>query len=687
MTIIVKTADTARFRLRLALAAAVLAAAVVLVVLARALTSGAAADFLAGAALAALGCGSVAALFAFWIWRPVAEATALATRFAAGEMDLRLDATKGASAFRRLAAVLNAVADQIADREMQFHLMSEATGDAVWRWNPADDDLVWHGKWQQIFGGSGETLRTSLGLWGERLHPDDMGRVVASFHAAIDEGKQTWSEEYRLRLADGSYRWFWDRAVILRDETGQALTVLGCMTDISRQRAAEERIWYLANRDELTGLPNRALFQSRIEATMQDDAGRTGALLLLDIDHFKEVNDTLGHASGDALLVCLANRLRDCVAGSGTVYRLGGDEFAILLPLAGAAEAAATAQTVLEGVRSPVGTETEAIHPRVTIGVALIPEHGATPSEIMKSADIALYDGKTEGRDRIAMFEPRLRAALRARAGLARDVREGLERGEFEPYYQPIVSVADASVIGVEALMRWNHPTRGLLPPSQFIAALDDGEVAIAFGKALFSHVLPDYRGWMDDGIAPDYAAVNVTAAGLRLPDYAERILSRLESARIAFSCFAREISVSVLFSGGSSRVGRTLAALHSAAVRIALDDFGTGYASLTHLRQVPVDIIKIDQSFVRSLVADRGSQAIVSAVLELGRGLGKSVVAEGVETEEHALMLRAAGCLEAQGYLYARPMPKTDMRAYLAARSSRSLGGIQEPRAAGALS
>jgi len=488
-------------------------------------------------------------------------------------------------------------------------------------------------------------------------------------------------------IADGSYRWYWDRAVVLRDGKGMASAVLGCMTDIGRQRAAEERIWNLAHRDELTGLPNRALFQSRIDAMMEDKADRKGALLLLDIDHFKEVNDTLGHASGDALLVCLADRLRSCVPESGIICRLGGDEFAILLPSADAKDAASAAERILGVVREPIESEADVIRPRATIGIALIHEHGATPSEIMKCADIALYNGKTEGRDRCAFFEPGLCAAIQARSDLIRDVRDGLERNEFQPWYQPIVSIADGSVRAVEALMRWNHPALGTLPPARFLATLADAEVALSFGRALMAQVLADYRGWMDAGLAPDYIAVNVSAAGLRLPDFAERILMRLEQVGIPFSSFALEVTETVLFGTGSTNVERSLAALHSAGVRIALDDFGTGYASLTHLREVPVDIIKIDQSFVRSILTDRGSQAIVSAVLELGRGLGKAVVAEGVETEEHALMLRAAGCVEAQGYLYARPMPEKNLRRYLADRSSRLPGGVQGLMPSGALS
>ena len=688
MNITSTTAGWLRLRLVFG-AAAVAASAVLFVVVLRALTSNVEGEFLTGAVLTAIVCGWAAMILGLWIGRPIEEAATLVHRFAAGETHLRLDASKGTATFRDLAAVLNVLADEVTDRETQFELVSEATGDAVWMWDPAADELVWHGKWQGMLEGSGKTLQTTLALWGDHLHPEERDRIEASFHAAIAAPKRTWSEEYRFRMADGSYRWFWDRAVVLRDEAGGAVAVVGCMSDITRQRAAEDKIWQLANRDGLTGLPNRAQFQKCIEATMTKDSGRNGALLLFDIDHFKEVNDTLGHAAGDGLLTCLAQRLRDCVPEPGIVCRLGGDEFAVVLPSADADEAAAVAECILAAIREPVKGDADILRPRATIGVALIPQHGATPSEILKSADIALYHGKAEGRDRITLFQPSLRMALEARSNLVSEVRDGLERGEFEAYYQPIVLLDGGSVVAVEALMRWNHPERGTLPPAEFIATLDDPEVALGFGKTLMAQVVGDYRRWMDEGIAPDYAAVNVGGPGLHLPDFAERILQRLETAGVPFSCLVLEVTETVFFGGpsGATNVRHTLAALHSAGVRIALDDFGTGFASLTHLRQLPVDIIKIDQSFVRSLIADRGSQAIVSAVLELGRGLGKTVVAEGVETEDHATMLRAAGCIEAQGYLYARPMPETDFRRYLSAQAASRQRRLQEPKASGARS
>lgn len=678
------------FRVRLVLGAAIISgSAGFFVIVVRALASEIGGEFLAGVSLTVIASGAAAAILAMWVGRPIEEATALATRFAAGETHLRLDPSKGIATFRDLAVVLNSLADQVTNRERQFDLVSEATGDAVSTWDPLTNELVWHGRWHSLFGGTGETLRTTLAAWFERLHPDDRERIEAGFQAAVSGPGRTWSEEYRFRVSDGSYRWLWDRAVILRDNSGRAISVVGCMTDINRQRAAEDRIWHLANRDGLTGLPNRALFQKRIEAMMARESDRTGALLLFDIDHFKEVNDTLGHAAGDGLLACLAQRLRDCVPEPGIVCRLGGDEFAVLLPFADADEAAVVADCVLTAIREPVRREMDVLRPRATIGVALIPEHGATPSEILKSADIALYHGKAEGRDRIAMFEPGLRTALEVRSNLVSEVRDGLERGEFEAYYQPIVLIQDGSAVAVEALMRWNHRERGTLPPSEFIAALGDPEVALAFGKTLMRQVVGDYRCWMDAGIAPDYAAVNVSSAGLHRPDFAERIFQRLEQAGVPFSCLALEVTETVFFGGttGGAKVKHTLAALHSAGIRIALDDFGTGFASLTHLRQLPVDIIKIDQSFVRSLVADRGSQAIVSAVLELGRGLGKTVVAEGVETEDHATMLRAAGCVEAQGYLYARPMPERALRDYLSRQATRRPSRPQEPASSGARS
>ena len=327
---------------------------------------------------------------------------------------------------------------------------------------------------------------------------------------------------------------------------------------------------------------------------------------------------------------------------------------------------------MLAALANPIVVADQMVNTRATIGIVLFPDHGRDPAALLQNADLALYEGKNRGRNQAVCFEPSLRAALERRMSLLGEVRIGTLMQRFRPYYQPVVSLRDGSVKGVEALMRWEHPERGLLTPGSFMAAFDDAELALKLGERLMECVLADYQRLAGAGLAPPYIAINVSSVVSRLPDLAERVLDQLAEGGMPASRLCVELTETLLFGEHAELIGATIRKLHASGVRIALDDFGTGYASLTHLQKFPVDAIKIDQSFVRSIATDSGSQAITSAVLELGRRLGKDVIAEGVETEEHAEILRAAGCRQAQGFYFARPMPTEALMDYMAAERDR---------------
>jgi diguanylate cyclase (GGDEF)-like protein/PAS domain S-box-containing protein len=625
--------------------------------------------FLTTSAIAA-----AAVAFTHMVARPVAEAAEVVRRYASGETQLRLDPRKGIRRFRELAAVFNRIADRIEDRELQYSLVSEATGDVIWEWKAATDSVVWSGELLKLFGVASDRLEAGSTWWHARVHPHDRKRVELRLDAAMAGSDRRWSEEYRFRHEDGTYRWFWDRGVVMRDKDGNPLRFIGCMTDISAQRVAEARIWQLANQDELTGLPNRKVFHAQLKTWQESPEGdQRSAVLLIDIDHFKDVNDSLGHPAGDALLQEVSGRLKTSVGEKGTVFRLGGDEFGILLPSFDRQASTEMAESVLASLANPIIVADQMVSTRATIGIVLFPDHGRDPAALLQNADLALYEGKNRGRNQAVCFEPSLRDVLERRMSLLGEVRIGTLMQHFLPYYQPIVSLRDGSVKGVEALMRWEHPERGLLTPGAFMAAFDDAELALKLGERLIECVLSDYQRLAGAGLAPAYVAINVSSAVSRLPDLAERLLDQLAEGGMPPSRLCVELTETLLFGEHAELIGSTIRKLHAAGIRIALDDFGTGYASLTHLQKFPVDAIKIDQSFVRSIATDPGSQAITSAVLELGRRLGKDVIAEGVETEEHAVILRAAGCRQAQGFYFARPMPTAALMDYMAAARDRA--------------
>jgi diguanylate cyclase (GGDEF)-like protein/PAS domain S-box-containing protein len=610
-------------------------------------------------------------LLARFIAGPVKAATATLRRFAAGETDLRLNAERGTGHFRRLAAVVNALAARVQDRELQYALVSEATGDVIWKWDGATDRVSWTGELRSLFGLQADHFEADSDWWHGRVHPKEREEIERRLSTVMEGTNRHWSEEYRFRHEDGSYRWFWDRGVIVRDACGKPALFVGCMTDISDQRAAEERVWQLANNDELTGLANRKVFHAELDSLLEASAAACGAVLLVDIDQFKDVNDSLGHAAGDALLKAVGNRLKESVGERGTVYRLGGDEFAVLLPGYDDDRSTRLATHALAGIRAPMEVAGRNLNARATIGVATFPRHGGTAAVVLQNADLALYEGKEHGRDQVVCFVPSMRAALEQRISLLRQVRQGIADRRFEPYYQPIVSLKDGSLRGVEALMRWHHPETGLLTPGSFFAAYEDPGVALELGDRLLERVIADFCMLDGDGLAPPYIAINVSSTVSRLSDFARQLIATLAQAGMPPSRLAIELTETLLFGDHAESIGSTVRDLHDAGIRIALDDFGTGYASLTHLRKFPVDAIKIDQSFVQSIATDADAQAIVSALLELGRRLGKDVIAEGVETAEHATLLRAAGCRQAQGFYFARPMPASALRDYILAERS----------------
>jgi diguanylate cyclase (GGDEF)-like protein/PAS domain S-box-containing protein len=487
----------------------------------------------------------------------------------------------------------------------------------------------------------------------ERVHPEDQPLRERLLHQAYAEGSDT--VEFRYMLPDGKVLWLGSRA-----EKAGRTRVVGVTFDITDRKAAEQEVWRVANHDVLTGLPNRALFHDRLVQALIDaeQNGTSVSLLLIDLDDFKDVNDTLGHDAGDALLKEMAARLSAAVRACDTVARIGGDEFAVVLaePLT-VDRATSLAEMLIAKLRQPFAYSGRTVISRASIGVAAFPDHDANPAELMKDADIALYRAKAQGRNRVVTYSSKLRMATEERVTLGRDVREAISKDQIVPFYQPKVCLTSGRIIGLEALARWQHPTKGVLTPGFFGAVFDDPELAQAISDSLISQVASDLREWLDKGYDLGRVAVNLSSAQFSQSGLADEILGILERSNVPPEHFEIEVTETVFLGKSSDYVAAILGQFRQRGVQIALDDFGTGYASLTHLKQFPVDHLKVDQSFVRNLEHDTGDEAIVTAVIGLGRSLNLQVTAEGVETLGQAKRLRELGCHNAQGYLYARPM------------------------------
>jgi diguanylate cyclase (GGDEF)-like protein/PAS domain S-box-containing protein len=455
---------------------------------------------------------------------------------------------------------------------------------------------------------------------------------------------------------EGQPRW-WDIAVspILGD-TGRPIKLVAIARDVTQQREANEKLRRAATYDALTSLPNRASFQDHLaEAAAQARAtGSRFGLLLLDVDDFKQVNDSMGHDAGDALLKSIASRLELPSVRPQAVARLGGDEFAVLLEgIENIAELGAHAEVILARMKEPLVHGGRVLDCHVTIGAAIFPDDGATQDEVLKSADIALYVAKATARGALTTFEPAHRDGMRERANMVSLARCALQDGRIVPYYQPKLALDDRRIDGFEALLRWQHPTRGIQLPATIAAAFEDLDVSTALSRNMIDQVIGDMRRWLDQGVAFGHVAVNAAAAEFRSDNFAEGVLARLHAAGVPTSHFQLEVTETVFLGKGAEYVDRALKLLNKEGVRIALDDFGTGYASLRHLKQFPVHVMKIDQGFVKAMGANAEDEAIISAVLNLGKSLNIDVVAEGIETTGQERRLRELGCEYGQGFLY----------------------------------
>jgi diguanylate cyclase (GGDEF)-like protein/PAS domain S-box-containing protein len=514
--------------------------------------------------------------------------------------------------------------------------------------------------------------------WADVVHPDDLEefeRVISQ--ARKDRG--LFSAVYRIVTRSGDIRWVLDRGQFIYNEAGEAISLEGFVGDLTEQKQAEERFRWLAHHDALTQLPNRALFNERLDEAIGQNAssGQKVGLLFLDVDHLKHVNDTLGHGAGDTLIVEMARRLQTSVRSGDTVSRIAGDEFAVILPeIDGEQELTRIAEGIINCLEKPFSYSGRILDCRASIGASLWPGDGRAATDLLKQADMALYAAKSAGRGKAMLFKAEMRADAQRRASMLSHARIATEERRIEPFYQPKVVLGTGQLAGFEALLRWRNPRGDLELPSTIQAAFDDPRLAIAMGQHMQESIISDMRQWLDAGLKFGHVAVNVSAAEFRSGHFAEQLLKRLRSAGIPTRYLEVEVTETVFLGRGAEYVEQALRTLASEGIKIALDDFGTGYASLSHLKQYPVNIIKIDRSFVQDLASNTANTAIISSVLALGRSLGLTTVAEGVETTAQARFLEAHGCDQGQGFLFGRPHPSGFVSGQIA---SWKLGGPSE--------
>jgi diguanylate cyclase (GGDEF)-like protein/PAS domain S-box-containing protein len=451
-----------------------------------------------------------------------------------------------------------------------------------------------------------------------------------------------------------------DSVAPIHDREGHADGAVVVFRDVSSARAMALQMIHSAHHDFLTGLPNRMLLSDRVNQViaLAHRHGKKVAILFLDLDGFKHINDSLGHAVGDKLLQSITECLVSCVRGSDTVSRQGGDEFVILLSeVEHSEDAAITARRMLNAVAEvhPVGQHN--LHITTSIGVSVFPDDGEDAETLIKNADTAMYQAKENGRQSYQFFKPAMNVRAVERQSIEEALRTALERNELSLHYQPIINLRSGAITGAEALLRWTHPTRGPVSPGEFIPVAEDCGLILPIGNWVLREAAKQARAWLDAGLPLASIAVNISAMEFRHEDFLEGIFAALEDTNLAPKFLELELTESVLMKRAESAAS-VLQTLRANGVQLAIDDFGTGFSSLSYLRRFPVDALKIDQSFVRQISTAPDETTIVTAIISMGRSLNLRVVAEGVETQEELAFLQAHQCDEAQGYYFGRPVP-----------------------------
>jgi len=556
----------------------------------------------------------------------------------------------------------------LAESEQRYALAVAGANDGIWDWDVRRDELYVSPRWKTILGYAAGEIGSEPSAWFGRVHPADVPAVEQAVQAHLTGVSEHFESEHRMRARDGEYRWVLVRGLAVYDLEGRPERFAGSLTDITERKRVESQLQHDALHDALTGLPNRVLFLDRLGhalTRLQRDPRAQLAVLFLDLDRFKLVNDSLGHLSGDHLLVDVARRLESALRPADTVARLGGDEFTVLVEdLADRDEAQAVADRVLESLAEPFELDDREVYLSASIGIA-IPDGDAQAGEVIRDADAAMYRAKAEGKGRHAMFDAGLHEQAVARLDLETRLRQGLAGSNQERLhvlYQPIVDLARGHVVGFEALARWREAEGRLLAPDLFIPIAEETGLIRELGDGVLRAACRQLAAWRSRLPAADLrVSVNISRVQLQEPGFVGEVSAVLAEHSLPPSALRLEITENAAAEDAVD-AHRCLSALReSAGVQVHLDDFGTGASSLTFLRGFPGDALKVDRSFVFAMGSDGGAFRIVKAILGLAHDLGMSVIAEGVENTGQRDALAELGCEFAQGYLFARPMEPED--------------------------
>ncbi len=556
--------------------------------------------------------------------------------------------------------------------EQRYALAAQGANDGLWDWDLKTHEVYYSTRWKSMLGYEESEIDGNVDEWFRRVHPEDVLRLKTDLDRHLAGVTPHLEAEVRMAHKDGTYRWMLTRGEAVRDKSGAPSRIAGSQTDITERKQVEEELRLGAFFDSLTGLANRALFIDRLEQCMARARRKSQhifSVLFLDLDRFKVVNDSLGHQIGDRLLVAVAERLRGCLRSTDTVSaglkephtvaRLGGDEFTVLLDdIRSEKDAVRVAERIRDALSQPFEVEGQEVFTAVSIGIATYDRSSNRAEDMLRDADTALYRAKAGGRGRCEVFNKTMHAQAVSRLMMERDLRHAVEQKQFFVHYQPIMRLSTGEVKGFEALVRWKHPDRGLISPNEFIPVAEEMGLIVPIGWFVMREACRQVKAWQDEyqWNPPLTLAVNLSSLQIRQADLVERVMEVLKETGLPAASLELEITESSLLQNDGHTL-QVLNDLKEAGIGLHMDDFGTGYSSLSYLSHFPIDVVKIDRSFISSLDTDSKHAELVNAILTMAQAMGMDVVAEGIESESQLRRLRDLSCGFGQGFYLSRPV------------------------------
>lgn len=556
---------------------------------------------------------------------------------------------------------ISKIEKQLKDNEQRLQYVIQGADLGYWDWNYQTNQQLVNDKWLEFLGLKREDIKENVTDWSQRIHPEDRIMTQKVVAQTIKDSKP-YVIEFRMRHRDGQWVWIeGSGAVVERDNDGQPLRLAGTHKNISFRKQAAEEMSFLAHNDALTKLPNRIFLKTKLEEFLQIPS-QDLAFLFLDLDYFKNINDVYGHTFGDKVIQDVALRFKKAIGEQDFIARVGGDEFVILTPKVLHVEQ--LCRDLASSIELPFHIDDETFSLGVSIGIAISPQDGQTFEALFKNADTAMYVAKNSGKNRYKYYTQMMSDIVFESTKMDNEMKKGIENDEFVLHYQPQIDLKSGLVVGVEALVRWQNPFKGFIPPNDFIPRAEENRLIIPLGAMIFKKALVQVKAWREEGVFDGVMAINISGVQIEEDDFVETLEAILKEEGIDTHKIELEITESAIMKNADQAI-ITIEKLKKLGFSIAIDDFGTGYSSLSYLKALPIDKLKIDRSFVKDLPDDKDDVAISKVIIALAKNLELEVLAEGIETGEQKEFLLQNGCDTAQGYLFAKPMDAKSFRIF----------------------